>query len=257
MKMPVLFVGHGSPVIALENNELTKNFKAVGDLIIKKFGRPKGIIAISAHWYTVGYFTCDEENPEQIYDMYGFPDELYQVKYEAKGSKDLANKIIEATEGKTRVNNGWGIDHGTWTVLVHMFPEADIPVVQLSVNGQDKIEEIYKVGQKLSSLREEGYLIIGSGNVVHNLRLVQWQNPAGTLEADGFDKYIKDAISNREDEKVLNYKENEFSTYAVPLPDHFLPLIYVLGASEGEDPYVFNEVRNLGSMSMTSYGFGL
>ncbi len=255
-KMPVLFVGHGSPMIALENNDLTNNFKKVGQEIIEKYQKPKGILVISAHWFTPGFFTNDEENPRQIYDMYGFPDELYQVDYKVKGSYELANKLTQLTNNKVVMNNEWGIDHGTWTVLVHMFPDGDIPVVQLSVNYKAEIDEIYELGRELSQLRDQGYLIIGSGNIVHNLGLVEWSNEGGSEISYKFDNNIKEAILRRDDKKVLDYKSIEGASYAVPTLDHFLPLIYILGASD-EVPKVFNNVSTLGSISMTSYAFGL
>lgn len=252
-RMPVLFVGHGSPMIALEENRITENFKLSGDYIKENYGQPKAILAISAHWYTNGYFTQDEENPKQIYDMYGFPKELYEVKYEVKGCKDLTERVLSIED--VEINNQWGIDHGTWTVLKHMFPSADIGIVQLSVNLDASIEEIYEMGKKLEFLRDEGYLIIGSGNIVHNLAAIQWDNGNGTKEADEFDEFIKDAILNKEYDKVINYKEHKYSSYAVPTMDHFLPLIYVLGAANNSNVKVFNNLRNLGSISMTSYIF--
>lgn len=252
-RMPVLFVGHGSPMIALEENRITENFKLSGDYIKENYGQPKAILAISAHWYTNGYFTQDEENPKQIYDMYGFPKELYEVKYEVKGCKDLTERVLSIED--VEINNQWGIDHGTWTVLKHMFPSADIGIVQLSVNLDASIEEIYEIGKKLEFLRDEGYLIIGSGNIVHNLAAIQWDNSNGTKEADEFDEFIKDAILNKEYDKVINYKEHKHSSYAVPTMDHFLPLIYVLGAANNSNVKVFNNLRNLGSISMTSYIF--
>ena len=154
-------------------------------------------------------------------------------------------------------HDSWGIDHGAWSILVHIFPEADIPVVQLSVNGDITERAAYDLGQRLASLREKGYLIMGSGNVVHNLRRVEWENEHGSLAADRFDEAIKAAIEQRDDEAVIDYHRYPAADYAVPTPDHFLPLLYILGASQGESPYIFNNVRNLGSMALTGYAFGL
>ena len=192
MRMPVIFSGHGSPMIALENNEITVGMEKVGRHVIGKYGKPKAILAISAHWYTRGTCVQSVEQPKQVYDMYGFPEELYQVKYPVTGDKELTEKVETVLGDLVSVNNSWGIDHGTWTVLVHMFPKADIPVVQLSVDGTLTAEECYQVGQKLSALREEGYLIFGSGNVVHNLRRVEWDNPDGTEMTNAFNDYIID-----------------------------------------------------------------
>ena len=256
-KMPVIFVGHGDPMIALKINEMTETLKKIGKNIIEKHGEPKAILCISAHWYTKDTFIQSTEIPNQVYDMFGFPNELYEVKYPVKGSKELTKDVEKILGNEVKINDDWGIDHGTWTVFVHMFPEAKIPVVQLSVDANLSANKAYKLGEKLAKLREKGYLIVGSGNIVHNLRKIEGDNPKGSHEADNFDKYILDSISKREDIKVINYQENEYSNYAVPTPDHFMPILYILGASQGEKPYIFNEIRELGSLSMTSYAFGL
>ena len=256
-KMPAVFVGHGDPMIALKINEMTETLKKVGRDIIEKHGEPKAILCISAHWYTKDTFIQSTEIPNQVYDMFGFPNELYEVKYPVKGSKELTKDVEKILGNEVKINDDWGIDHGTWTVFVHMFPEAKIPVVQLSVDANLSANKAYKLGEKLAKLREKGYLIVGSGNIVHNLRKIEWDNPKGTQEADKFDRYILENISKREDEKVIKYEEHEYSNYAVPTPDHFMPILYILGASQGEKPYIFNEMRELGSLSMTSYAFGL
>lgn len=256
-KMPVIFVGHGDLMLALKRNEMTEALKNIGKDIIKNHGEPKAILCISAHWYTKDTFIQSAEVPTQVYDMFGFPKELYEVKYSVKGSKDLTTEVEKILGNEVKINDDWGIDHGTWTVFFHMFSEARIPVVQLSVNAYLNTEKAYKLGEKLAKLREKGYLIVGSGNIVHNLRKIEWDNPKGSQEADLFDSYILNSIIKREDEKVIKYEKHEYSNYAVPTPDHFMPLLYILGASQGEKPYVFNEMRELGSLSMTSYIFGL
>ena len=256
-KMPVIFVGHGDPMIALKINEMTETLKKIGKDIIEKHGEPKAILCISAHWYTKDTFIQSTEIPNQVYDMFGFPNELYEVKYPVKGSKELTKEVEKILGNEVKINDDWGIDHGTWTVFIHMFPKAKIPVVQLSVDANLSANKAYKLGEKLAKLREKGYLIVGSGNIVHNLRKIEWDNPKGTQEADKFDRYILENISKREDEKVIKYEEHEYSNYAVPTPDHFMPILYILGASQGEKPYIFNEMRELGSLSMTSYAFGL
>lgn len=253
MKLPVLFVGHGSPMIALEDNKLTENFKQVGEYILENYEKPKAILSISAHWFVDETLVQNTENPRQIYDMYGFPEELYEVKYPAKGCPELGEWVLELVEG-SKINNEWGIDHGTWTVLTHMFPKADIPVVQLSINYKLSTVEVFQIGEKLKSLRDEGVLIIGSGNIVHNLRSINWQNPKGVKEADEFDNYIKKSILERKYENVLNYKEFENYEISVPMYDHYYPLVYTLGAVEDKDRVtVFNEIRVMGTISMTSY----
>ena len=254
-KMPVIFSGHGDPMIALRNDEITEKFTSVGEMILRKYGRPKAILAISAHWYTRGSFVQTVEQPRQVYDMYGFPQELYEVKYPVNGSKQLSERVISLLGDDVKANDEWGIDHGTWTVLTHMFPKADIPVVQLSVDGTVSTEKAYELGRNLSALRDEGYLIFGSGNIVHNLGLVEWNNPGGTEMAQKFNQYVIDAITFGETDKLIHFEDAPYAGYAIPTPDHYLPLIYCLGAAEGDKAEVFNNVCNLGSMSMTGFVF--
>jgi 4,5-DOPA dioxygenase extradiol len=227
--MPVVFAGHGSPMLALEDTNETRGLRAVGDSLIRKYGKPKAILAVSAHWYTNGTFIQTAESPKRVLELLG---------------------------DKVSVNNDWGIDHGSWTVLCHMFPEADIPVVQLSVNGAGSAEEAYEIGKALKELRREGILILASGNIVHNLRLVDWNNKGGSDECLAFDKTITDAVLKREDASLISYEKLPLSRYAVPTPDHYLPLIYALGASEKEKAVVFNRHAELGAISMTGYVFG-
>ncbi|MDD5922559.1 MAG: 4,5-DOPA dioxygenase extradiol [Eubacteriales bacterium] len=256
MRAPVIFSGHGSPMIALENNEITAGMETVGRNVIAEYGKPKAILAISAHWYTEGTYTQSAVNPRQVYDMYGFPEELYQVKYPVTGDPGLTNRIQAVLGGLVSIDDSWGIDHGTWTVLVHMFPKADIPVVQLSVDSTRKAEECWQIGQKLSALREEGYLIFGSGNVVHNLRRVEWDNPDGTEMTHAFNDYIVDAVKTGVRDKVIHYTDGPEAAYAVPTPEHYLPLVYCLGVADGNKAHVFNNVCNLGSMAMTGFIWG-
>lgn len=255
MRMPVVFAGHGSPMIAVESNERTKTFRKIGTEIIDKYGKPKAILSISAHWYTKGNRTQSEEHPKQIYDMYGFPKELYDVKYEPNGCKELTERLEEILKDGVTIDDTWGIDHGSWSVFVHMFPECDIPIVQLSVDGYSKEEDAFNIGEKIMSIRDEGFLIVGSGNVVHNLMYADWENSGGTKMSDEFDLYIKNAILNKDYKKVINHREHEYSKYAVPRLDHYLPLVYVVGAAGDSSARVFNEGRELGSISNTSYIF--
>lgn len=256
MKMPVIFSGHGSPMVALEHNAITQEMNRVGQDVLANFGKPKAILAISAHWFTPGTYIQTAADPDQIYDMYGFPDALYQAKYPVKGYLPLSQAVEQLLGEKVSVNDDWGIDHGTWVVLKHMFPQADIPVVQLSV-AQGSTKEAYALGQKLAPLREQGYLLFASGNVVHNLRRVEWDNPGGSPMALRFSQYIAEAVLSRQDEKVLHYKQAQDAAYAVPTLDHFMPLVYALGASQGEKPQLYNHLCNMGSMDMTGYTFGL
>lgn len=255
-RMPVIFAGHGSPMIALEKNELTRTFNRLGNEVIETFGRPKAILSLSAHWHTGKSYVQSSPSPRQLYDMYGFPRELYEVRYELKGFRPLTDRVLSLLPS-TEINDDWGIDHGTWTVLSHMFPDASIPVVQLSIDRNCSPRSSYELGQALSPLREEGFLIFISGNIVHNLSRVEWDNEGGSPEADRFDAYITSAVTVRDDEKIISCRDHPDSAYAAPTADHFLPLLYALGAAAGEKPCLFNQVRNLGSISMTGYAFGL
>lgn len=252
-RMPALFVGHGSPMNAIEENHFVAEWKALGS----KIPRPEAILAVSAHWFTRGTQVTDSQAPETIYDMYGFPDELYNIVYNAKGSPHFAHLAQNMISRKVGIDNSWGYDHGTWSVLHRIYPAADIPVFQLSVDRYASPAEHYKIGQELCGLREQGVLIFGSGNVVHNLAKVNWNIDGGYPWAEEFDAYIKENIISSNDEKVINYKETGASSaLAFTTLDHFAPLLYALGASEKrEGVTVFNDSCILGSLSMTSYLF--
>lgn len=253
-RMPALFVGHGSPMNAIEKNVFSDRWIALG----QELPLPKAILSVSAHWFTRGTRICDASAPKMIYDMYGFPDELYRVQYPAPGAPDVARRAMELLGGRAQIDNSWGLDHGSWSVLRRMYPNANIPVFQLSVDALAAPDEQYAVGEALRVLRAEGVLIFGSGNVVHNLAKVAWDHPGGFDWAYDFDAYIRDAVLARDAESVLRYSSAGFSArLAVPTMDHFAPLLYVLGASDTFDtPSVFNEACVLGSLSMTGYLFG-
>lgn len=250
-KMPVLFVGHGSPMNAIENNDYTRSWEEIA----RKIPKPKAILSISAHWYTNGTRINNSEKPKMVYDMYGFPEELYQVVYPAPGALKLAEVTKNLISREVKADNSWGIDHGTWSVLHRMYPAAEIPVFQLSIDSSAPAETHYKIGQELSSLREQGVLIFGSGNIVHNLSRVNWELEGGYPWADAFDSYIKHKILNRQNQDVINYRSaGELSKLAFSTPEHFYPLLYVLGASGADDTItIFNDSCTLGSISMTSY----
>lgn len=250
-KMPMIFVGHGSPMNAIEDNKYTRGWREVA----KKLPRPKAILAISAHWYTKGTRIQDEEYPKMIYDMYGFPKNLYEVVYPARGSAEYAQKTIELIKNPVIIDNSWGLDHGTWSVLVRMYPGANIPVYQLSIDGYVNSREHFEIGKYLKELRNQGVLILASGDVVHNLGKISYIDDGFTW-AEEFDSYIKESILNREFENVVNYENHELAELAVPTPDHFYPLLYTLGACDDNDEIeVFNEGCLFGSLSMTSYLF--
>ena len=255
--LPVVFSGHGSPMIALEHNAITEGMDLVGRAVESQFGRPKAILMVSAHWYTHGTFVQSASEPRQVYDMYGFPKELYEVKYPAKGDQELTRKVQALLGSSVAVNDDWGIDHGAWTVLVHMFPKADIPVIQLSVDGDISYAEEFALGQKLAALREEGYLIVGSGNVVHNLREVEWENAGGSAATLRFNDYITEAVLQGDTEKVIGFASHPDAAYAVPTPDHYLPLLVCLGAAGTDRAQVFDKICNLGSTAMTGYAWGM
>jgi 4,5-DOPA dioxygenase extradiol len=222
----------------------------------KKLPKPRVIIAVSAHWQTSGICVRTAPDNPQIYDMYGFPDELYRVHYEPAGSPADAKKALALLGASAREDNTWGIDHGVWSVLSNIFPAADVPVVMVSVDGQAGAGELYEAGRKLAALRDDGAMIFASGNVVHNLRLVDWNMTDGYGWAKAFDSTIRDAVLTGDHGRVLHFDGLENSSLAVPTSEHFLPLPAALGAvTEKDRPSVFNEYCELGSMSMTSYLF--
>ncbi len=251
--MPALFVGHGSPMNAIEDNQYTQMWKEIAKRILK----PQAILSISAHWYTEGTRVNDMETPKIIYDFYGFPEELYQVDYQIKGDPKRAIMTRDLINSDVTIDNTWGIDHGTWSVLCRMYPEADIPVYQLSIDRNAPPESHYKLGQEIRSLREEGVMILGSGNVVHNLSRVKWGMEGGYPWADQFDEYIKGKIIDKQYQDVVNYQSaGESANLAFHTLEHYYPLLYVLGAARDEDELtIFNDSCTLGSLSMTSYLF--
>ncbi len=252
MRLPVIFVGHGSPMNAIEDNAYTKEWDALGKKI-----EPKAILMISAHWFTRGTLIQDAEEPRIINDMYGFPKELYEVGYQVKGDKALTKSVLGAVKREVKVNNDWGLDHGAWSVLAHMVPDRHVPVVQLSVDAYTTPEQHYAIGQDLAFLRDEDVLIIASGNIVHNLRMVRMDMAGGTPECAAFDAFIKESILAKNHDAVLGYPAFGIgASLSVPTTDHFDPLLYALGAA-GKDSAVsvFNESLMAGFLSMTSYVF--
>ncbi len=256
VKMPVLYIGHGSPTNAIKENEFTKTWKRIAEKIntIKK---PIAILCISAHWQTEGTAVTSSEKPKMIHDFYGFPKELYTITYPAKGNTVLAKEIQKIiTTTKVSLDTEWGIDHGTWSVLTHMYPNADIPVLQLSLDYELSSEKMLKIGKELGVLRTKGILIIGSGNLVHNLALFHpREKPFPWVIA--FDTQIKKELLKKNTKGVLDYSLLPEASLAHPTNDHYLPLLYVVGASQGEKPLFFNENIIFGSISMTCVAYGL
>ncbi len=253
-KMPVIFVGHGSPMNAIEDNQYTRGWRKMAE----KIPKPEAIISISAHWFTKGTRIMNERNQKTIYDMFGFPEELYKIEYNAPGKPELAATAKGLITKTSVFDNSWGIDHGTWSVLVHMYPERDIPVFQISIDVSAPPEEHYKIGMELKALRHQGVLIFGTGNIVHNLRLLDWgMTDSGFDWANEFDTYVVDSIANREHENIINYLSmGKGAKLSVPTPEHFYPILYILGASDEEDKIsIYNKSCMVGSLSMTSYLF--
>ena len=249
--MPVLFIGHGSPMNAIEENVFTQKWREVG----AKLPKPRVILCISAHWYTPKTRFSDVQYPEQIYDMYGFPEVLYRFKYPVMGSPEMVEATRALLKNDSVIDNSWGIDHGTWSVLSKLYPKADVPVYQLSIDSNLSVEAHYKLGQKLKPLRELGVLIIGSGNVVHNLNHVNFNMEGGYPYAETFDAYIKTNLLKRNVEQVIHFENaGDASKHAFYTLEHYLPLIYALGASNDADELeVFNDQCMAGALSMTSY----
>lgn len=252
-RMPALFVGHGSPMNAIEANSFSRTWSRLG----KEFKRPEAILVVSAHWYTHGIRISDTTDPKMIYDMYGFPEALYKVQYPAKGSPGTARLVKDLVEDGIQIDNSWGIDHGAWSVLCHMYPDADIPVLQLSVDASADANSQYMTGKKLAPLRDLGVMILGSGNVVHNLAKLRWDQEYGFPWALEFDQYISDKIRADDHEAVIHYKNaGDCAKNAFTTPEHFYPLLPVLGAASSEDQLtIFNDECLMGSLSMTSYLF--
>jgi 4,5-DOPA dioxygenase extradiol len=255
--MPVVFVGHGSPMNAVADNDFT----LVLNSFAKSISKPKAILCISAHWMTKGSFVTGAEDPKQIYDFYGFPKELYEVKYKPKGSLELAKQTaILLKSFNAELDTEWGIDHGTWSVLKHMYPKCDIPVIQLSLDGSKTEKENYEIAKKLFDLRKQGVLIMGSGNIVHNLSMIDWDISAKNTPdwARGFDKYIKNALDSVNDDLLINYAENADSEYAVPTNEHYLPMLYIAALrGKGEKVNYFFEGFQNDSLSMRCFAIGI
>ena len=251
--MPVVFIGHGSPMNAIENNEYTRDWKQIAATIPK----PEAILVVSAHWYISQSVVSAVSRPEMIYDFYGFPKELYRIEYRAPGSPELSQRVAQLLGGNTAADDARGLDHGAWIVLSVMYPQADIPVVQLSVNSRLSAQTVFDIGGKFRELRKSGVLIMGSGNIVHNLTLADFSMSGGYGWADEFDNYIFENIKNNSYEKVIDYKSaGACADRAFFTPDHFYPLLYVLGAADKADSVtVYNNSRMAGALSMTSYLF--
>lgn len=254
-KMPVLFLGHGSPMNAIEDNIFVKAFQELGNSI----PTPKAIICVSAHWFTNGTMVTAMDFPSTIHDFGGFPKELYEVQYNAKGERELAKTTKEILKPiEVKLDYDWGLDHGAWSVLKHLYPKADIPVIQLSIDYRKGPEYHFELAQKLKNLRVKGVLIVGSGNIVHNLGLLDFPNL--NKENYGFDwaleskNKINDWIIDGDLKSLIDYRnKGRAINLSIPTPEHFLPLIYALGLKQKSDSIsIFNDQMVGGSISMTS-----
>ena len=254
--MPVFFVGHGSPLNAIEKNIFTKMLEDLG----KKIPRPKAILVISAHWNTDETYVLGMEKPKTIHDFYGFPRELFDVQYPAAGSPAVA-ELIKNTVEETKVNldyDTWGLDHGTWSILNHMYPKAEIPVLQLSLVLSEPAEYHLNIGKQLAKLRNQGILILASGNLVHNLRKLNWNTYSKPFDwAFEFDQWTKLNLETRNFTALMNdFLKTEAGRLSVPTIEHYVPLFYILGASDPQDElmFEFEEIHNA-SISMRTFGF--
>ncbi len=253
-KMPVLFVGHGNPMNVMEDNEFSRAWDAAG----KALPKPKAVICISAHWVTRGTMITAMDKPRTIYDFYGFPPEMYEIRYDAPGAPDLAEqvrRIIKNAEVKPDLN--WGLDHGTWTVLKRMFPNADVPVIQMSLDANIEAQKHYEISRQLKELREEGVLIIGSGNIVHNLRMARFDDSAFNWAVE-FDQRIANWISQNDHEPIIHYeKGDQAAALAINTAEHYVPLLYTLALKDENEPVSFfaDKVTG-GSLSMRSVRIG-
>jgi 4,5-DOPA dioxygenase extradiol len=252
-KMPVLFIGHGSPMNAVEQNMFVEGWKRIA----KTLPKPKAVLCVSAHWVTEGTGVTAMPKPKTIHDFYGFPEELYQIRYPAKGSMELAKRVQKLIQSvPVDLDLEWGLDHGTWVPLKILFPKADVPVVQLSLNANLSPKQHYAIGKELTPLREEGVLILGSGNCVHNLMRMDWDGEPFKWALD-FDRFVKDSLSTRNDKALVDYESRADAKLAHPSNEHYLPLLYAIGAAGTDKPRFFNESIFAASLSMRCAAFGL
>jgi 4,5-DOPA dioxygenase extradiol len=257
MRFPTIFFGHGNPMNALQQNAFTAGWARIGNALPK----PKGIVAVSAHWYLPGTLVTAMPRPRTIHDFGGFPRALYEVSYPAPGDPGLAERVQEALAPlEVELDDRWGLDHGTWSVLCHVYPQADIPIVQLSIDETQPASFHYDTGRRLRPLREEGILIIGSGNLVHNLHTYAWgRHEVGPFDwAVRFEEQARALMLAGNHQPLVNYESlGRDAMLSAPTPDHYLPLLYVLGAAHEGEPVAFPvEGVDGGSISMLTVAIG-
>lgn len=257
-RMPAVFLGHGSPMNALENNSFTDMWRELA----KTLPRPKGIVLISAHWYIERTAVTAMEKPRTIHDFGGFPQALFDCQYPASGSPQLAKKVVELLAPlPVALDHKWGLDHGAWCVLTKMYPEADIPVVQISIDGTKPPLYHFELGKKLNALRDEGILILASGNVVHNLRTLKWNGDDEPYPwAEAFNQFVRENLSwqgEAANHPLVNYMKAEGSKQSFSTPEHYLPILYALGCRQGDEPVtILTDGILMGSLSMLSIQIG-
>lgn len=253
MTMPALFVGHGNPMNAIEDNGFSRTWAELG----ASLPRPRGIVCVSAHWETDGSCVTAMEQPATIHDFSGFPAALENMDYPAPGSPELAARVMAAARStRIRPDRSWGLDHGAWSVLCRMYPLADIPVVQVSLDAGAPPDFHYGLGRELGGLRKEGILLIGSGNMVHNLRIMAWQEQGFDWAVES-DRAMADLIAAADHQALIDYARIPHARKAIPTEEHYLPLLYVLGAAQAGEPVAFfNASVTLGSVSMRGVRVG-
>ncbi len=254
-RMPVFFIGHGSPMNAIEDNSYTRSWEAMGKGVHEK---PNAILVVSAHWLTNGTFVSTSPAPETIYDFGGFPGELYKQSYPAPGSPEYAKQVMQLLP-EAKEDHKWGLDHGAWSVLVHLFPDAKIPVFQLSIDYYKPMQFHFDLASRLKKLRDKGVLIIGSGNIVHNLQMF-FARPNDTSPYDWtteFDSWVKEKIITKDFQSLVDYeKQGKAAQLSVPTVDHYVPLIYSLGLSDKNENIHFTNEETIGSISMRAFRVG-
>lgn len=253
--MPALFLGHGSPMNGIEDNLFSKEWANLGTTLPV----PKAVIVISAHWFTRGTRITAMENPKTIYDFQGFPQALYDVTYPSPGHPVLAKETAQLVKSApVELDHEWGLDHGTWTIIRHMYPKAEIPVLQLSIDYTKPPQYHYDLAAELYDLRKKGVLLVGSGNMVHNLRILNWQQPDGGYDwAEEINDSFKKLILSGDHQRLVQYEKlGQVAKLAIPTPEHYLPMLYILGMQRGDEVSIFNDKTVMGSVSMTSFRAG-